>query len=1305
MGKNGYAVPGALSYQGVTASNPPQLLVKNRAPQSIDDQNFDLGTIWLVYNDSLSSPSQIWMLVRLDATDTPGKALWVNLYPGQAGLTIYADDGKYVEPDSNGDIYLLGQANTNIVTSVPGISGTDTMRISLSNNPVIENIKLTDLDGGPVFSDEITGFLYNSNGTDGQLILGKTAGIADWGNLTSDGGTVAITYDSGDNTLNFEATGVAGLVQLTTDNGVALPAAGNINVVGKVGNSISTTAMDAANTVSIFLNDDVDINNSLTLGFTGSGGPLTVNNLGVVSATGTIATTYTSDAGTATPASNNLNVLGGTNISTAGAGSTLVVALDDNVTLAGNLTLSLFGAGVVQTNASGQMFSNNGTNGQVLIGGGTVPTWSTITAGAGISVTNAANSITIAAVGGGTGAASFPTDSGTATQSGSVLNVLGDNLVTTEGSGNTVTVKLTETGTNGQIPISATGGAPTWATLTAGSGVSITNAANSITIAAAGGGGGGLLVANTDSGSATVNVSNELDIVGGDNINTEGAADVLIINLDESILLPATNSSGTTGVIALGPTSVPTDRFVHNYGTNNTFIGHSAGNLSLTTISATGNTALGKDSLSALTTGASNTGAGFGALAQLESGDNNVALGVGAGYALTTNDSDNIIIGNAGNAGWNNMLVIGGGTGTGAGEQNETTIYGIYDRPVTANIYPVLIDDTEVLGTDTGATLADGDFLIAEATGGWHVGSLQSTGASVTITYDSGTGNINLEAAGVAALTALKADDTNTATPTAGVINIYGTNLITTTASGSTLNVGLTTTGTNGQIPISNNSGNVSWANITAGTGISVSNGANSITIANTATGVATVTAGDNINFTGTPTNPIVNFDKYIHTWGDTTAAGTNGVIQLNTVPFMHAYSSVASQLSKNTFLGYAAGNFTSVGATNNVGIGLQALTSLTSGDNNCVIGDNAGVLLSSSSGNVIIGADAMDSATSGCDNNVVIGRSAMTSATTNADNNIAIGYNSLSLLTGGDGNISIGEGDTGAGITTGSNNIVVGNNSYAQTTSNSCIIIGNNQTVLTGNDGAIRIGTSGSSTGSTVIGRALTDSCTIGGIYNKSVSAATRSLVVNDSTGLLGNLSISANSVVGKGPTGNLTSMSIVDTSTVTATITNFSIGFNTVAQSAFLAIQNFNVTNVTGDGTLYELGKSQAFTEIFDNTNAFYPGNGTTLGCKFTAPITGKYWLQMLIQATNLPMPTTPASTPRDPMDIITSNRTYVQEPLFLGSSTSTTQSYSFSVLADMDAGDTCIWKWSLEIPALTKTVGCGASTFVSGYLAVGA
>ena len=101
----------------------------------------------------------------------------------------------------------------------------------------------------------------------------------------------------------------------------------------------------------------------------------------------------------------------------------------------------------------------------------------------------------------------FVTESGTATPAGNVLNVFAGSNLTTTGSGNTVTVLLTNlltnslvvggssssftnlgVATNGQLPIGSTGAPPVLSTLTAGTGVTITNGAGSITISSSGGG-------------------------------------------------------------------------------------------------------------------------------------------------------------------------------------------------------------------------------------------------------------------------------------------------------------------------------------------------------------------------------------------------------------------------------------------------------------------------------------------------------------------------------------------------------------------------------------------------------------------------------------------------------------------------------------------------------------------------------------------------------------------------------------------------------------------------------------------------
>lgn len=97
---------------------------------------------------------------------------------------------------------------------------------------------------------------------------------------------------------------------------------------------------------------------------------------------------------------------------------------------------------VLVTNSSGVPgFTTLATDGQLLIGAtGGSPIGATLTAGTGITITNAANSITISAA-----AATplvFHTNSGDATPSGNAVSVLGVGSMQTTGSGSTISVQL-----------------------------------------------------------------------------------------------------------------------------------------------------------------------------------------------------------------------------------------------------------------------------------------------------------------------------------------------------------------------------------------------------------------------------------------------------------------------------------------------------------------------------------------------------------------------------------------------------------------------------------------------------------------------------------------------------------------------------------------------------------------------------------------------------------------------------------------------------------------------------------------------
>ncbi len=126
-------------------------------------------------------------------------------------------------------------------------------------------------------------------------------------------------------------------------------------------------------------------------------------------------------------------------------------------------------------------------------------------------------------------------------------------------------------------------------------------------------------VINLPSGSASY-IQNTTSQQSGANFNISGSG-----TLGGALNLLETTASGA-GMIKLGGY-----RFLHNYGSNNAFLGLNAGNLTMT---GGQNTAMGKDALTRNTNGGFNTAVGHEAMYNNTSGANNTAIG-----ALTLRNS------------------------------------------------------------------------------------------------------------------------------------------------------------------------------------------------------------------------------------------------------------------------------------------------------------------------------------------------------------------------------------------------------------------------------------------------------------------------------------------------------------------------------------------------------------------------------------------------------------------------------------------------------------------------------------------
>jgi hypothetical protein len=184
--------------------------------------------------------------------------------------------------------------------------------------------------------------------------------------------------------IQMASTGT-GILTITGDAGGAVgpDGANNINLLS--GAHLTVTGNAGTNTLTITLDNDIASTYTANAGSAtpaagnlnvlGAGGILTsgAGSTLTITAGVTIATTYTTDAGAAVPAANNLNVLGGTLCGTTGAGSTVTVNVDATVAStytcdAGSATpaannLNVIGGGGTSTTGAGSTITITSTGG------------------------------------------------------------------------------------------------------------------------------------------------------------------------------------------------------------------------------------------------------------------------------------------------------------------------------------------------------------------------------------------------------------------------------------------------------------------------------------------------------------------------------------------------------------------------------------------------------------------------------------------------------------------------------------------------------------------------------------------------------------------------------------------------------------------------------------------------------------------------------------------------------------------------------------------------------------------------------
>jgi hypothetical protein len=184
---------------------------------------------------------------------------------------------------------------------------------------------------------------------------------------------------------------------------------------------------------------------------------------------------------------------------------------------------------------------------------------------------------------------------------------------------------------------------------------------------------GTYLTGGGSSGSVTI----DLDMTKVPTLSANAFAGTQTISHGD-LNLPATSGSGV-GVINLGGSS-----FLHSFGSDNTFVGRSASNFSIT---GSGNSFFGKEAGANNTTGHGNVAIGNGAGYNNTTGKENSFIGSAAGYTNTTGEY-NTLVGNAagyGNNGSSNTFFgYSAGIGTTApktqldiqnGDNSDTSIF------------------------------------------------------------------------------------------------------------------------------------------------------------------------------------------------------------------------------------------------------------------------------------------------------------------------------------------------------------------------------------------------------------------------------------------------------------------------------------------------------------------------------------------------------------------------------------------------------------------------------------------------------
>jgi uncharacterized protein (TIGR02145 family) len=563
----------------------------------------------------------------------------------------------------------------------------------------------------------------------------------------------------------------------------------------------------------------------------------------------------------------------------------------------------------------------------------------------------------------------------------------------------------------------------------------------------------------------------------GDNVGIGTSSPAEQLHITKNFRFPA--STTTTGNIYKDA-----DLFLHNFGTQNTFLGLLSGNLTLT---GSNNTALGYRSLYPNSTGLKNTAVGSGALAANTTGnlsvaigydalnnqsgnaaDNNLAntaigveslrlltptsvtngryntsLGYRSGYSLSTGYS-NVIIGYQAaqsgtvmTTGYENVI-IGYNADAGDDARSNVVLIGANTQATKKNQVRLgndLIDGFFCMGAYNG-TSTDPANVVVDATGQIMRSSAPvttGTGVANKVAFWNGTGSLNYN-------NNFHWDNTN---QRLGI----GASL-----PSSKLTVG---NGTYATFAVEAPAGLTGTKNILAGIGAGgvLTTGKNNSLYGHNAgfhltMGSSNVVMGKEALYTSTIGSlniAVGDSALFSNTSGNINAAIGNEALFANTT----GNSNIAignKALHQNTTRSYlvAIGDsamYSNTTGIQNTAVGSKALYSNTTGFDNIATGERA--LFSNTTGynNTASGFKAMQSNIAG-GSNVAFGTRALESNTA-GNSNAAFGFEALNRTTTGYSNVAVGAG-TSYSTTTGSRSVAIGDSAlYSATTTSGNVALG----------------------------------------------------------------------------------------------------------------------------------------------------------------------------------------------------------------------------------------------------------------------